>query len=82
MIDKAFLQKVGLDDTQVASVLGAVDKEHRLFSALVAANVSPKIIPRIVAQTPLHDVPDEDPATLAIRVAEEWRDFVMPKKRA
>ena len=79
MIDRTFLDGLGLYPEQAVRILEAHKSERRLRAACVAAGISLEMAEMIVAFVSADDVPTEDPELLRILVSEEWGNLATEK---
>ena len=79
MIDKAFLQRIGLNEDQITLLTDALNKESRYRQILLQEKVNPGAVEPIIRVTKLEEIDFRDEDLLREKIGVEWADFI-PKK--
>lgn len=80
MVDRKFLEGLGLADEQVSVICDALDRESRYRRILLDENVNPGTVELIIKATNLSEVDFSNEELLREKVQIEWEQFI-PKKK-
>lgn len=80
MVDRKFLEGLGLTDEQVSLIGDALDRESRYRRILLSENVNPGTVELILRATDLNEVDFSNEELLREKVRVEWEQFI-PQKR-
>lgn len=80
MIDKAFLQRIGLNEDQITILTDALNKESRYRQILLQENVSPGVVEPIIRATKLEEIDLSNEDLLREKVKAEWKDMIVKPK--
>ena len=79
MIDKKFLQHIGLDENQITLLTDALRKESRYREILLQEGVSPSCVEAVVRVTKLEEVDLSNEDLLREKVRAEWSPLRLRK---
>ena len=80
MVDRKFLEGLGLTDEQVSVIGDALDRESRYRRILLDENVNPGTVELILRATDLNEVDFSNEGLLREKVRVEWEQFIPQKK--
>lgn len=80
MVDRKFLEGLGLTDEQVSVIGDALDRESRYRRILLDENVNPGTVELILRATALNEVDFSNESLLREKVRVEWEQFIPQKK--
>ena len=80
MVDRKFLEGLGLTDEQVSVIGDALDRESRYRRILLDENVNPGTVELIIKATALNEVDFSNESLLREKVRVEWEQFIPQKK--
>ena len=79
MIDRKFLQQIGLSEDQVTLLADALRKESRYREILLQEGVSPSCVEKVVRVTKLEEVDLSNEDLLREKVRAEWSPLSLRK---
>lgn len=79
MIDRKFLQQIGLSEDQVTLLADALRKESRYREILLQEGVSPSCVEKVVRVTKLEEVDLSNEDLLREKVRAEWQPLRIRK---
>lgn len=77
MIDKAFFQRIGLNEDQISIVTNALNRERQYRKILLQEGISPGVVENIIRATELEEVNLDNEKLLREKVRAEWKDFIV-----
>lgn len=80
MVDRKFLEGLGLTEEQVSVISDALDRESRYRRILLSENVNPGTVELILKATDLKEVDFSNEELLREKVQIEWEQFIPRKK--
>lgn len=80
MIDKEYLQGLGLTGEQIQLLTDALNKESRYRRILLQEKVSPGIIESIIRTTKIEEIDFGNEDLLREKVRAEWKDMILKPK--
>lgn len=79
MVDRKFLQQIGLTEDQVTLLSDALRKESRYREILLQEGVSPSCVEKVVRVTKLEEVDLSNEDLLREKVRAEWQPLRIRK---
>ena len=80
MVDRKFLEGLGLTEEQVSVIGDALDRESRYRRILLDERVSPGVVELIIRTTDLNEIDLSDEPLLREKVRAEWEQFISQDK--
>lgn len=80
MVDRKFLEGLGLTEEQVSLIGDALDRESRYRRILLDENVNPGTVELILRATDLNEVDFSNESLLREKVRVEWEQFIPQNK--
>lgn len=79
MVDRKFLQQIGLTEDQVTLLSDALRKESRYREILLQEGVSPSCVEKVVRATKLEEIDLSNEDLLREKVRAEWQPLRIRK---
>lgn len=80
MIDRAFLQRIGLSEDQIVLLMDGLSRESRFREILLQVGVYPGVVEGILRATKLEEVDFSNEPLLREKVRAEWSGFCLNNK--
>ena len=80
MIDRVFLERIGMTPEQIGLLKDALDRVSRYRQILLQEGVDPKYAEMIINKTELEEVDFSNDALLREKVRYEWHGFIKYQK--
>lgn len=77
MIDKAFFQRIGLNEDQISILTDALNRESQYRKILLQEGISPGVVENVIRVTGLEEVDLDNEKLLREKVRAEWKDFIV-----
>ena len=80
MVDRKFLEGLGLTEEQVSVIGDALDRESKYRQILLSEKVSPGVVELIIRTTDFNEIDLSDEPLLREKVRAEWEQFIPQNK--
>lgn len=77
MIDKAFFQRIGLNEDQISILTDALNRESQYRKILLQEGISPGVVENVIRVTGFEEVDLDNEKLLREKVRAEWKDFIV-----
>lgn len=81
MVNREFLEGLGLTEEQVSVICDALDRESRYRRILLDEKVSPGAVELIIRTTDLNEIDLSDEPLLREKVRAEWEQLIPKEKK-
>ena len=81
MVNREFLEGLGLTEEQVSVICDALDRESRYRRILLDEKVSPGAVELIIRTTDLNEIDLSDESLLREKVRAEWEQLIPKEKK-